>query len=47
MGRGTTDSSTEHSGMATAYYFYVYSGEHHLFVDRKSFRYPIMLVVKK
>ena len=30
-----------------AYYFYVYSGEHHLFVDRKSFRYPILLVVKK
>ncbi len=30
-----------------AYYFYVYSGEHHLFVDRKSFRYPILLVVKE
>ena len=22
-------------------------GEHHLFVDRKSFRYPILLVAKK
>lgn len=30
-----------------AYYFYVYSGEHHLFVDRKYFRYPVVLVVKK
>lgn len=30
-----------------AYYFYVYSGEHHLFVDRKYFRYPIVLVVRK
>lgn len=30
-----------------AFYFYWYSGEHHLFIDRKYFRYPILLVVKK
>lgn len=39
-----TSSATDNDH---AYYFYVYSGEHHLFVDRKSFSYPIILVVKK
>lgn len=38
----STETDADH-----AYYFYVYSGEHHVFVDRKSFRYPILLVVKK
>lgn len=30
-----------------AYYFYIYSGDHHVFVDRNTYRYPIILVVKK
>lgn len=30
-----------------SYYFYIYSGDHHVFIDRNYYRYPIVLVVKK
>lgn len=30
-----------------AYYFYIYTGDHHVFVDRNNYRYPVVLVVKE
>lgn len=30
-----------------AYYFFIYSGDHHVFIDRNAYRYPVVLVIKK